>query len=78
MQEQQVIVYTQPGCGPCAAEKEFLAKHGIDFEERDIRENPEYVRELLELGAQATPTTLVGETVVMGFDRAKLSELLDL
>ncbi len=78
MEAKQVIVYTQPGCGPCAAEKEFLNNNGVEFEERDIRANPEYLRELMELGAQATPTTLVDEEVIMGFDRAKLSDLLDL
>ncbi len=78
MSDAKVIVYTQPGCGPCAAEKEFLKKSEVDFEERDIRENPEYVKELLEIGAQATPTTIIGDEVIMGFDRAKISELLNL
>ena len=34
--------------------------------------------ELVSMGTMTTPVTVVGEEVVVGFDRAKLSELLGL
>jgi glutaredoxin len=76
-----VVVYTQPGCGPCYAEKAWLAEEGIAFEERDIRQNRDWLGELGRLGARGTPTTVVSgedgrERVVVGFDQRRLRQLL--
>jgi glutaredoxin len=49
--------------------REFLASRGAELEIRDIRSNPEYVRELVEdLKSQATPTVVIGKRVIIGFD----------
>jgi glutaredoxin-like protein NrdH len=77
---RKVVIYTQESCSPCTAEKLWLKDNGIEFEERNIRENPTYLDEIVELGASATPATVVedenGSQVVMGFDQEKLSEIL--
>ncbi len=78
MSEPKVILYSQPGCPPCGAEKEFLDSQGVEYEERNIREDPEYVQQLQELGSHSTPTTVIDDEVIIGFDREKISELLDL
>ena len=42
---------------------------GAEIEIRDIRSNPEFVRELVEdLKSQATPTVIIGKRVIIGFD----------
>ncbi|MFD1735587.1 glutaredoxin family protein [Bacillus salitolerans] len=75
-----VIIYTQETCPPCHEEKLWFKEHGIQYEERDIRKNPEYLDEVIQLGAAATPVTVVkseiGEEVIYGFDYEKLSKLL--
>jgi glutaredoxin len=49
--------------------KKFLISHGIPFEERDIRANPEYLRILTEeLDSRTTPTLVVGGNIIVGFD----------
>jgi glutaredoxin len=77
---KKVIIYTQPTCPPCHAEKLWLKENGIEFEDRDIRQKDQYLQELIGLGASATPATVIkdesGEEVVMGFDQEKLAELL--
>ena len=78
----RVIVYTQPGCAGCHAEKAWLSRHGITFEERDIRADPKWLAELQARGAKATPATLV-ETggrrqLVLGFDEHHLLHALDI
>ncbi|WP_028401652.1 glutaredoxin family protein [Ectobacillus panaciterrae] len=79
---ENVIIYAQETCGPCHAEKEWLKNNNIPFEERDIRKNPSYLEEVIELGASATPVTVIKKgteiEVVMGFDREKLAALLSL
>ncbi len=53
---------------------------GIEFEERDITQNDAWLDELMELGSQATPTTVIvwgeGREVITGFDKNKLTALL--
>jgi hypothetical protein len=58
---------------------EYLSQRGIPFTERNISTDTESLRELLNLGSQSTPTTLVDEQVVIGFDRSRrLTQLLGL
>jgi glutaredoxin len=58
---------------------EYLSQRGIPFTERNISTDTESLRELLNLGSQSTPTTLVDEQVVIGFDRSRrLNQLLGL
>lgn len=59
--------------------KEFLSHHKVQFSERLIDKDPAAMQELTEkTGKRATPVILVGEEIVVGFDRAKLQELLGL
>lgn len=78
--EKKVIIYTQETCPPCFAEKEWLKANNIEFEERDIRKNQNYMKEVMDLGASATPVTVItgeeGKEVIMGFKEDKLSQLL--
>jgi glutaredoxin len=77
---KKVIIYTQQTCPPCHAEKIWLKENGIEFEDRDIRKDDQYLQELISLGAAATPATVIkdesSEKVVLGFDQEKLAELL--
>ena len=60
----------------CKRTKEFLSEHGIIFEERDVSSDEEALEELQKRGLMTTPVTLIDDGVVVGFDRAKLTELL--
>ncbi|WP_156488392.1 glutaredoxin family protein [Fictibacillus phosphorivorans] len=78
--EKKVILYTQETCPPCFAEKEWLKANDIPFEERDIRKNKAHMQEVIDLGASATPVTVIETTeskeIVMGFQEDELSRLL--
>lgn len=43
-----------------------------------MREDPEALKELLGLGFQSTPVTLIDGQAVVGFDQDKLSALLEI
>jgi len=77
---RKVIIYTQETCPPCHAEKLWFKENGIEFEERDVRKNDQYLYELIELGAAATPATTIKyedrEEVILGFDQTKLAGIL--
>jgi glutaredoxin len=76
---KKVIIYSQETCPPCHAEKLWFKEHGIEFEEKDIRKNEQYLQELIQLGASATPVTIIkdedSEEFILGFDQEKFAEL---
>jgi glutaredoxin len=79
---KKVIIYSQETCPPCHAEKLWLKENGIEFEEKDIRKNDKYLQELIELGASATPVTIIkdedSEEFILGFDQEKFAEIFGL
>jgi glutaredoxin 3 len=63
----------------CNFAKEFLSHHKVRFTSRNVTEDPEALRELMEkTGRRATPVIVVDGNVVIGFDRGKLERLLGL
>ena len=72
----EIHLYTEPGCGACTEAKSFLKLHGIAYEERDVRSNPEYLRILNEdLDSCVLPTLVAGDTIIAGFDREEYQRL---
>lgn len=77
MARKEVVLYTQPGCAGCAREKKWLISKGVEFTEKDIREDEQALRELSGLGSQGTPTTVIDGEVIIGFEPKKLAEKLE-
>ena len=61
----------------CGHVKEFLSSNGIPFVERDVSQDDAALGELQKLGLMTTPVTSVDGEIVVGFDREKLSSLLN-
>jgi len=79
MNSSKVIVYTQPNCPPCQVVKEFLRHHNIEFEEYDVTKDKDARRRLVhKYHSYSTPTVVVGETVITGFDLPALEKALKL
>jgi glutaredoxin-like YruB-family protein len=76
---KKIIIYTQNECPPCKIVKMFLADHQVDYEEKNISTDMRARKELTEkYGAYSTPTVLVGEEVIIGFELEKLKKALDI
>jgi len=60
----------------CGKVKEFLSQNKIEFTDRNIAADEAALVELEKLGYMTTPVTLVDGKIVVGFDRAKLGQLL--
>jgi len=58
--------------------EEFLTKHGVTFQARNIAEDPQAVDELVRLGVATTPVTVIDGEIVVGFDHRRLAALLGL
>lgn len=72
----RVILYSQPGCPPCYAAKQFLLARNVPFEYKDVKADSGALRELARLNSSSTPTIVVGDEVMIGFDPERLEKLL--
>lgn len=69
-----MVIYSQVTCPPCHQAKAWLSDQQIPYQEKDIRKDPIYIDELIRLGSQMTPTFIIGEKVLIGFDPTELLE----
>lgn len=73
----QILLFTQPGCLSCELMRIYLEAREIAFIEHDIS-NPDNRRLMTEIHASnETPTLVIDEEVITGFDPALLDQLLD-
>ncbi len=72
-----IIVFTQPDSLPCEAVKRFLKHRGAKFDERNVMRDEAAARELEEkYNSRSTPTLIIGDEVLVGFDPERIDELL--
>ncbi|MFQ5595983.1 MAG: glutaredoxin family protein [Anaerolineae bacterium] len=75
---RHIRLYSAPLCYACHQAKKFLEARGLPFQEVDISKNAHAARELIgKTGVHRVPVIEVGGQVVLGFDRARLTRLLD-
>ena len=72
----EIIVYSSNMCGACEMVKEFLRLRGREFVERNVSVDLQGRQELLDLGFDATPVTVIGDAVIDGFDVDKIDAAL--
>ena len=74
----QVVLFTQPGCLSCELMRIYLEARAIPFEERDINSDPDARRAMTDTyDSTETPTMVIGNDVITGFDPARLDQYLD-
>jgi glutaredoxin len=55
----------------------YLSERGIDYEDRDVSRDPAAVQDLVyKYGSRSTPTLVIGDEVMIGFDPQRLDQLL--
>ncbi len=76
---KEVKVYSTPTCTYCVAIKNFLEKNDIDYQEVDVSEDEEALKEMKEkTGQMGVPVTEIDDEVIVGFDKKKISKLLEI
>ncbi len=72
-----VTVYTTPTCAFCYTLKEYLHDKKIQFTEKDLTQDQEAQKWVIEnTGQLAVPVIDIDGSVVIGFDRPKIEALL--
>jgi glutaredoxin-like protein NrdH len=73
-----VVIFTAPGCTSCECTKAFLEGHKVPFVERSLAGDSSAMNELIALGARRLPVVRFGDEMISGFDPARLRALLGL
>lgn len=72
-----ITVYSTPTCAFCHALKEYLKSKKISFKEKDLTQDMEAQKWVLDhTGQLAVPVSDIGGNVVVGFDRHKIEAIL--
>ncbi len=80
---QKVAIYTTPTCVYCRAAKDFFKEHNVAYDEYNVATDlPRREEMIAKSGQMGVPVILIRKEgapepeVVVGFDEARLSELL--
>ena len=73
----QVKLYTTPTCVYCKMTKQFFKEHNVEYQEADVAKDAAAREEMIKKSGQlGVPVIDIDGQFVIGFDQAKLSELL--
>ncbi|MGC9336321.1 MAG: Uxx-star family glutaredoxin-like (seleno)protein [Anaerolineae bacterium] len=74
----KVVVYSTPTCAYCYQAKEFFARRGIPFVEKNVAADRKAAMEMVRIsGQQGVPVIVVDGEVVIGFNQPRLRQLLE-
>ena len=78
--QKNVKIYSSPFCTFCLLAKNFLKKHGIEYEDINVQENEQEARKIMELTGQTTiPVIIIDDKeILIGFDEEKLRTALEI
>jgi len=57
---------------------DFMTRHGVNFVERSLADDPAARDEILAMGFRAVPVIKVGAETMVGFSAPKLRKMLSL
>ncbi len=73
----EVTIYSTPSCHFCHMAKEFFKEKNVPYTEYDVAGNVEKRKEMIEKSGQmGVPVIIIGDDLIVGFNKPKISELL--
>jgi len=77
--QKPVILYSTPTCSWCRTIKDYLRKNDIKFRDIDVSRDQKAAEEMVKRsGQQGVPQTVIAGQVVVGFDKARIDQLLNI
>lgn len=75
--KKDIKIYSTPTCHFCHMAKDFFSENNIAYTEFDVAADAEKRAEMMEkTGQMGVPVIEVGDEVVIGFNEAKIKELI--
>ncbi|OGY56969.1 MAG: NrdH-redoxin [Candidatus Colwellbacteria bacterium RBG_13_48_8] len=73
----QIKIYTTPFCKHCHVARDFFHSRNISFVEVDVTQDQTALEEMMKKSHQmGVPVVDINGSVLVGFNRAKIEELL--
>ena len=74
-----VKIFSTPTCVYCITLKKFLKEHNIEYEDIDVAQDKKALEEMVQKSGQmGVPVTEIDGQIVVGFNKEKISELLNI
>ncbi|HEX7651393.1 MAG TPA: glutaredoxin domain-containing protein [Candidatus Paceibacterota bacterium] len=75
--DKTVTIYSTPTCHFCQLSKDFFKENGVAYTEYNVASDLDKRQEMIQKSGQmGVPVIFVGDELVVGFDKDKLSSLL--
>lgn len=76
---KKVTIYSSPSCHFCHMVKDFFVSNGVVYEDFDVSTNMEKRKEMVDKSGQmGVPVITVDDKLIIGFDKEKLVDYLEL
>ena len=77
--QHTVTIYSTPACHFCHQAKEYFTENKIAFTDFDVASDGEKRKEMVDMTKQlGVPVIRIDDSIVIGFNKAKIDELLGL
>ncbi|MCB2206084.1 NrdH-redoxin [bacterium] len=78
-QTQRVVVFSTPTCPHCVNVKRYLKQQGIRFKDVDVSRDSRAAADMVrKTGQQGVPQLWINNRPIVGFDKTKIDNLLNL
>lgn len=75
--DKEVTIYSTPTCHFCHAAKEFFTANDVAFTDHDVAADMDKRKEMIDMtGQMGVPVIRIGDEAIVGFDEAKVKDLL--
>jgi len=76
---KNIKVYSTPTCPYCIRGKQFLKDNNIQFEDIDVTSDTAKAQEMIKkTGQMGVPVFDIDGEIIVGFDKTRLKELLEI
>lgn len=75
---KEVTIFTSDTCTYCHAVKKYFDEKKIKYIEKNISRSPENSEELVKNGYRSVPLIIIDDKVILGFDKEKIDEMLNI
>jgi len=79
MQQPKVIIFSTPTCSFCTAAKRYFREKNIRFIDVDVSRDESAARDMQKrTGQMGVPVILINNKPIVGFDKPRIMQLLNL
>ena len=79
MSQPTVTIYSTPSCHFCHQAKDYFTENKIAFTDYDVAADMAKRKEMLDITKQmGVPVIIIGDSVIVGYNKPKIDELLGL